>query len=105
MIEQRKYCKNVLARCVVPIGFVCGRGLSPRGTGSNDIVDFGNNGKYLGILELTNLLLSCLSIFVNIKPADMVIRLTFQYQFVKKLSRSFFSIILSKFFQFTAWPH
>lgn len=50
MIEQHKYWKNVLTRCVATIAFLCERGLPLRG--SNEIIGSSNNGNYLGILEL-----------------------------------------------------
>lgn len=50
MLEQRNYWKNVLARCVATITFLCERGLALRG--SDEIVGSRDNGNYLGILEL-----------------------------------------------------
>ncbi|CAM1323009.1 Uncharacterised protein r2_g3147 [Pycnogonum litorale] len=51
MLEQRKYWKNVLSRCVATITFLCERGLAFRG--SNEIV--GSSSKLLqsSTIELT----------------------------------------------------
>ena len=50
MLEQRKYWKNVLSRCVAAVAFLCERGLALRGR--NEVVGSTDNGNYLGILEL-----------------------------------------------------